>query len=128
MCILLQGAKALEDFIDRIRTDSTSSLPPDGTVHQLTSDVLVFVQQLLEYTETIAAVLVQDVSYVNAINLEQHKPTDKNKILLGIYISKYELYMQSAVRFTQWQGALSLIKVTLGSHCTFFFSVPFFSP
>ncbi|KAI5723839.1 hypothetical protein M8J76_011609 [Diaphorina citri] len=82
------GAKALEDFIDRIRTDSTSSLPPDGTVHQLTSDVLVFVQQLLEYTETIAAVLVQDVSYVNAINLEQHKPTDKNKILLGIYIKK----------------------------------------
>uniref|UniRef100_A0A8D8LKU4 Exocyst complex component 7 n=1 Tax=Cacopsylla melanoneura TaxID=428564 RepID=A0A8D8LKU4_9HEMI len=82
------GAKALEDFIDRIRTDSTSSLPPDGTVHQLTSDVLVFVQQLLEYTETIASVLAQDVSYVNSVNLDQTKPTDRNKILLGIYIKK----------------------------------------
>lgn len=82
------GAKALEDFIDRIRTDSTSTLPPDGTVHQLTSDVLVFVQQLLEYTETIASVLGQDVSYMNSVNLEAHKPQDRNKILLGIYIKK----------------------------------------
>lgn len=82
------GAKALEDFIDRIRTDSSSSLPRDGTVHQLTSDVLVFVQQLLEYTETIAAVLGQDVSYVTSASLESHKPGERNKLLLSIYIKK----------------------------------------
>lgn len=83
-----QGAKALEDFIESVRNDSNSQLPKDGTVHELTSNVLVFLEQLTEYTDTVAEVLSRDPAYVNAFN-KVNTNEDRNKVYLGIYISKY---------------------------------------
>ncbi|KAL0278361.1 UNVERIFIED_CONTAM: hypothetical protein PYX00_000199 [Menopon gallinae] len=81
------GAKALEDFIESVRNDSNSQLPKDGTVHELTSNVLVFLEQLTEYTDTVAEVLSRDPAYVNAFN-KVNTQEDKNKVYLGIYIKK----------------------------------------
>lgn len=80
--------KALEDFIESLRLDSVTQLPKDGTVHELTSNVLMFLEQLLEYTETIGRVLDQDPSYSN--QLDRLRASDRNKALLGLYISKFK--------------------------------------
>ncbi|XP_075224863.1 exocyst complex component 7 isoform X2 [Lycorma delicatula] len=89
------GAKALEDFIESVRSDSNSGLPKDGTVHELTSNVLVFTEQLLDYSDMISRVLIQDPAYSSALNMlpsankiDKNKAVDKNKALLGIYIKK----------------------------------------
>lgn len=87
------GAKILDDFIESVRSDSNTSLPKDGTVYQLTSDVIFFLEQLLDYTDIIGAVLVQDPGYSNALTAilsdsSKRNPIDKNKTLLGIYIKK----------------------------------------
>lgn len=63
-----------------------TQLPPDGTVHELTSNVLVFLEQLLEYSDTIGGVLAQDPSYLKALEKIKH-PSDKNNALLSVYIS-----------------------------------------
>lgn len=75
----------MDDFIESLRSDSVTQLPKDGTVHELTSNVLMFLEQLLEYTETLGRVLVDDPSY--SLQLEKMKTGDKNKALLGLYIS-----------------------------------------
>ncbi|KAF7270698.1 hypothetical protein GWI33_016366 [Rhynchophorus ferrugineus] len=80
------GAKALDDFIESLRSDSVTQLPPDGTVHELTSNVIMFLEQLLDYSDTIGIVLAQDPSY--AKQLEKLKYTDQSKALLGLYIKK----------------------------------------
>ena len=41
------GARALEEFNVSIRRDPDRHLPEDGTVHQLTSNVLSFMNQVL---------------------------------------------------------------------------------
>ncbi|KAK7601997.1 hypothetical protein V9T40_009438 [Parthenolecanium corni] len=90
--IQFTGSKVLEDFVEHIKSDSNTSLPRDGTVFQLTSDVLFFLEQLLEFIDIIGTVLAQDSSYSNALaNLHfdaDRGPVDKNKILVGIYIKK----------------------------------------
>ncbi|CAH1108238.1 unnamed protein product [Psylliodes chrysocephalus] len=81
------GAKALEDFVDSIRSDSvTTQLPSDGTVHEMTSNVIMFLEQLLDYIDTIGIVLEQDQNYSRQLN--KLKFSDKCKALLGLYIKK----------------------------------------
>ncbi|KAK5640808.1 hypothetical protein RI129_009355 [Pyrocoelia pectoralis] len=80
------GAKALEDFIESLRSDSVTQLPKDGTVHELTSNVLMFLEQLLEYISTLGRVLMDDLNYSS--QLDKLKATDKNKAILGLYIKK----------------------------------------
>ncbi|KAF2903735.1 hypothetical protein ILUMI_02443 [Ignelater luminosus] len=80
------GAKALEDFIESLRSDSVTQLPKDGTVHELTSNVLMFLEQLLEYADTLGRVLADDPGY--SLQLDKLKSSDKNKALLGLYIKK----------------------------------------
>lgn len=83
------GAKALEDFIENVRSDTSLGLPKDGTVHELTVNVLVFVEQLMEYMDTIAGVLGQDPAYNNSfMQIPNNSKVDKSKALLGIYVKK----------------------------------------
>ncbi|KAB1265013.1 Exocyst complex component 7 [Camelus dromedarius] len=68
------GAKALEDFADNIKVlslpptatqaahrandpDKEYNMPKDGTVHELTSNAILFLQQLLDFQETAGAML-----------------------------------------------------------------------
>jgi hypothetical protein len=47
----------------------------------------MFLEQLLDYTDTIGMVLAQDPSY--ARQLDKLKAADINKALLGLYISNF---------------------------------------
>lgn len=60
-------------------------LPKDGTVHEVTSNVLMFLEQLLEYSDTIGRVLYEDANYNS--QLDKLKGADQSKALLGLYIS-----------------------------------------
>lgn len=76
----------MDDFIESLRSDSVTQLPPDGTVHELTSNVIMFLEQLLDYSDTIGIVLGQDPIY--AKQLEKLKFADQNKAFIGLYIGK----------------------------------------
>ncbi|CAG5116997.1 unnamed protein product [Candidula unifasciata] len=52
------GAKALEEFTDSIRNDKSTTMPKDGTVHELANHTIIFLEQLLEYAETAGAMLL----------------------------------------------------------------------
>ena len=79
------------------------SLPRDGTVYQLTSDVLFFLEQLLDYVGIIGTVLSQDNVYTNALATITIDPKrgafDKNKVLLGIYISTFRIFLYNSRLF-----------------------------
>lgn len=62
-------------------------LPRDGTVYQLTSDVLVLMEQLLEYIDSVGPLLAQVPLYNNMVSHHITQP-EKYKYLLGLYISK----------------------------------------
>lgn len=52
------GSKALEEFFDIIKNDpDKSNMPKDGTVHGLTSNALKFLENLMDFVETAAAML-----------------------------------------------------------------------
>ena len=86
------GSMALDGFIDGIRLDATTKekMPRDGTVFQLTSNVILFLEQLLDYVETISSILTQDTSYNQKLLLIPRKisVSDRNHALVGLYITK----------------------------------------
>ncbi|XP_066470302.1 exocyst complex component 7 isoform X1 [Tiliqua scincoides] len=80
------GAKALEDFADNIKNnpDKEYNMPKDGTVHELTSNAILFLQQLLDFQETAGAMLAsqETSSSANSYNSEF------SRRLLSTYICK----------------------------------------
>ncbi|XP_051273569.1 exocyst complex component 7 isoform X3 [Dicentrarchus labrax] len=79
------GAKALEEFADSIKNDPDKeyNMPKDGTVHELTSNAILFLQQLLDFHETAGAMLAsQETSSASSYT------SDFNKKLLSTYICK----------------------------------------
>ncbi|KAL3877047.1 hypothetical protein ACJMK2_034802 [Sinanodonta woodiana] len=79
------GAKAMEEFVTNIKTDQQTNLPKDGTVHQLTSQTLIFLEQLRDYSDTVGAMLL--------MHGEQAAPTEavdekKSRMKLADYITK----------------------------------------
>lgn len=80
-------AKALEEFIENLRSEAITQLPPDGTVHELTSNVLFFLEQLIDYSDTIGGVLMRDATYSTPVS-KLPKSVDMNNALLGVYIRK----------------------------------------
>ncbi|KAL3274667.1 hypothetical protein HHI36_016047 [Cryptolaemus montrouzieri] len=80
------GSKCLEDFIESLKSDSVTQLPSDGTVHELTCNVITFLEQLLDYIDTIGIILANDPGY--AQQLVKMNVSDQNKALLGLYIKK----------------------------------------
>ena len=63
-CLVKQSLRVLHS-----RSDHTTKekMPRDGTVFQLTSNVILFLEQLLDFVETVASILQQDSSY-NQVN------------------------------------------------------------
>lgn len=66
----------MEEFIENVKSDTNSQLPKDGTVHELTSNVLVFLEQVTENTDHIGEVLAGKLG------------PSHGRALLGKYISK----------------------------------------
>lgn len=70
------GAKALEDFTENIKHDpgKQSNMPKDGTVHELTSNTLIFLEHLLGYTETVGNMLNSQDQVLDPITREVQSP------------------------------------------------------
>uniref|UniRef100_A0AAV2LH02 Exocyst complex component 7 n=1 Tax=Knipowitschia caucasica TaxID=637954 RepID=A0AAV2LH02_KNICA len=77
------GARALEEFADSIKNDPDKeyNMPKDGTVHELTSNAILFLQQLLDFHETAGAMLASQES-----SSSSSYTSDFNKRLLSSYI------------------------------------------
>ncbi|XP_069510810.1 exocyst complex component 7 isoform X4 [Ambystoma mexicanum] len=93
------GAKALEDFADSIKNDPDKeyNMPKDGTVHELTSNAILFLQQLLDFQETAGAMLASQVlgdTYNIPIDLRETSSSatsyssEFNRKLLSHYMCK----------------------------------------
>lgn len=96
------GSKALEQFIEMIKGDSSSGLvagnttganiPKDATVHELTSNAIWFVEQLKDHVEPIGTILQGETAYTTVLDhLATQTPLNqeqRNKILLGMYVRK----------------------------------------
>lgn len=100
------GSKALENFLDNVKGDSGtnivgmssstlghSNVPKDGTVHELTSNTIWFIEQLYDHYDVIGGILVTDVlvsSQLDSILIKKQNLSmeEKNKCLLAIYISE----------------------------------------
>ncbi|XP_051171052.1 exocyst complex component 7 isoform X1 [Leptopilina boulardi] len=77
------GAKALEDFAESVRNEAGTALPKDGTVAESTSNVIVFLEQLIEYTDTASSVLNR-----NETDFTVTFKDSSHRALLGSYIKK----------------------------------------
>lgn len=86
------GTMALEGFIEGIRTDGTTRerMPRDGTVFQLTANIMRYLENLIEYMDTIADILGQDAAYnQEIIKLPRSiAPPSRPQALLGLYVKK----------------------------------------
>ncbi|XP_053309302.1 exocyst complex component 7 isoform X3 [Spea bombifrons] len=80
------GAKALEDFADSIKNDpdKENNMSKDGTVHELTSNAILFLQQLLEFQETAGAMLASQETSSAASSYS----SEFSRRLLSSYICK----------------------------------------
>ncbi|XP_030317411.1 exocyst complex component 7 isoform X7 [Calypte anna] len=80
------GAKALEEFADNIKNDPDKeyNMPKDGTVHELTSNAILFLQQLLDFQETAGAMLASQESSSSASSYS----SEFSRRLLSTYICK----------------------------------------
>ncbi|KAM4623783.1 exocyst complex component 7 isoform 1-T1 [Polymixia lowei] len=80
------GAKALEEFADSIKNDPDKeyNMPKDGTVHELTSNAILFLQQLLDFHETAGAMLASQETSSSASSYS----SEFSKRLLSAYICK----------------------------------------
>lgn len=93
--IIYQACKGLEEVVESLRSESNSGgLPKDGTVHELTSNMLVLLTNLVDYKVTVGRVLGGESAYISALSQINPKPQDINAALLGIYISKHLCIIQ----------------------------------
>ncbi|KAK2576636.1 hypothetical protein KPH14_005302 [Odynerus spinipes] len=82
------GAKALEDFAESVRNESSAVLPKDGTVAEGTSNVLVFLEQLAEYADTAGIVLRRNADVESVVSSAAKQTENAHRIVLGVYIKK----------------------------------------
>lgn len=72
----------LEEFIEFIKNDLDTKVPQDGTVHELTSNIMIFIVQLLNYLDILSRVIT-----VNDFVSIENNP-DKNRIAFAQYINR----------------------------------------
>ncbi|GIY12561.1 exocyst complex component 7 [Caerostris extrusa] len=74
-------SKTLEEFIESIKNDPDTKMPKDGTVHQLTSNAIMLLEQLQDYQDILSSVLaLQDASFAAS--------KDKGKLAFAQYITR----------------------------------------
>jgi len=54
--------KGMEDFVEHVKSDQDKFVPKDGTVHQLTSNALIFLEQLMDVKDCLSLILSGGVS------------------------------------------------------------------
>uniref|UniRef100_A0A6G1SHS1 Exocyst complex component 7 n=1 Tax=Aceria tosichella TaxID=561515 RepID=A0A6G1SHS1_9ACAR len=75
-------SKSLEEFASYVHTDSDMKVPRDGTVHELTNNVMIFIEQLREYLDIMSNVIpVKDMQAME-------NTTDRNRLGFAQYITR----------------------------------------
>ncbi|NXD00019.1 EXOC7 protein, partial [Certhia familiaris] len=85
------GAKALEEFADNIKNDPDKeyNMPKDGTVHELTSNAILFLQQLLDFQETAGAMLASQGMYMHGACLGMQLSFSETSSSASSYSSEF---------------------------------------
>ncbi|KAK2185572.1 hypothetical protein NP493_228g06031 [Ridgeia piscesae] len=80
------GAKVLEEFVDSIKNDpdKVSNMPKDGTVHELTSNTIIFLEQLVEFADTAGAMLLTQ----DPTSLQNIQNAERPKLKLAEFMTK----------------------------------------
>lgn len=75
-------SKSLEEFASYVHTDNDMKVPRDGTVHELTNNVMIFIEQLREYLDIMSNVIpVRDMQAME-------NTSDKNRLGFAQYITR----------------------------------------
>lgn len=75
-------SKSLEEFAGFVHADNDMKVPGDGTVHELTNNVIIFIEQLHEYLDIMSSVIpIKDLQAMENTN-------DKNKLGFAQYITR----------------------------------------
>ena len=95
------GTLAVDGFIDAIRFDGTTKekMPRDGTVFELTSNILMYLEQFVDYIDIIAEILSQNAAYNQEILKLPRRivPKDRPHALLGLYAKKVLIQLNSTL-------------------------------
>lgn len=79
-------SKALSEFVDFIKSDADTKVPKDGTVHELTSNVMIFLVNLNNYIDILSRVITVPTSA--SMNQYNTNSKDKNKFVYANYITR----------------------------------------
>ena len=83
--------RTLEEFIEFIKEDNDTKVPRDGTVHELTSNIMVFVAQLYQYMDILNRVIsLPDMQCIDSA-------TDTNRIAYAQYIYRVLVALSSTL-------------------------------
>lgn len=99
------GRNILHDFQEKLQeSDKHVNMPKDGTVHQITSNVTIFLEELIQYLDTTAAILSSSDSKspTEDINSKEIVSTYISTILSGLSSNlniKAKFYDTSALRY-----------------------------
>jgi len=75
-------SKSLDEFASYVRADNDLKVPRDGTVHELTNNVMIFIEQLREYLDIMSSVIpVRDM-------MAMESTSDKNRLGFAEYVTR----------------------------------------
>lgn len=77
-------SKALNEFIDFVKNDADTKVPRDGTVHELTSNVMIFIVNLNNYVDILSRVIV--ITGPSSEQIQRSK--DRNRLVYAQYITR----------------------------------------
>ena len=77
-------SKALNEFIDFVKNDADTKVPKDGTVHELTSNVMIFIVNLNNYIDILSRVIV--ITGPSSEQIQRSK--DRNRLVYAQYITR----------------------------------------
>ncbi|CAG0881649.1 unnamed protein product [Cyprideis torosa] len=83
-------SSAMESFVESIKFSADKLVPPDGTVHQLTSTVMTYVEHLEGCKEIVAYLLGDIPLYTSAIN-SLPRDVERATAVLGVYLSTFSV-------------------------------------
>lgn len=83
--------KSLEEFAAYLQTDNDTKVPGDGTVHELTNNVIIFIEQLHDYLDIMSSVIpVRDMQAMEYT-------ADKDRLGFAQYILRLLTSLGSAI-------------------------------
>ncbi|CAG0913639.1 unnamed protein product [Notodromas monacha] len=88
--------QSLEELIDGIKSDPDKHVPSDGTVHQLNSKVMCFLEDLSGSVDAVGQVLKDKQIYCNAVQ-KIPPDVDRSRALLAVYLTRVVSALKSAL-------------------------------